>query len=121
MNSYWPWWAGALGLALATINYTVTTDRSFGVSAAWERVLQWRAERRVERLNAQLADERVLAEALAAATAEQFGARPAATAAGRTAYGDVPAPDRDARPVVDARASVASRLPAPVVSQAALL
>ena len=81
MSNYWPWWAGALGLAVVTINYTVTTDRSFGVSSAWERVLQWRAERRVERMEAQFTDDRQLAEALASATAEHFGPRAGAPTA----------------------------------------
>ena len=76
MSNYWPWWAGAVGLAVATINYTITNDRSLGVSAAWERVLHWREERRIEQLEAQFADDRVLADALVAATAEQFGTSP---------------------------------------------
>jgi uncharacterized membrane protein YedE/YeeE len=125
MNGYWPWWAGAVGLALTTINYTVTTDRSFGVSGSWDRVLHWRTERRVERLNAQFnaqfTDDRVLADALAAATAEQFGARPAAPTPRYAAHGDAQTPGQDARPTADARASVANLLPAPLVSQAALL
>lgn len=79
MSGYWPWWAGAVGLALVTISYTIAADRSFGVSSAWDRVLRWREERRVERLDAQFAaDGRALAEALAAATAEHFGTGPAA-------------------------------------------
>ncbi|NMI00901.1 transporter, partial [Pseudonocardia sp. K10HN5] len=76
MSNYWPWWAGAIGLALVTINYTLTTDRSFGVSSAWDRVLHWREERDLERVEAQFADDRALADALAAATAEQFGTHP---------------------------------------------
>jgi hypothetical protein len=121
MNGYWPWWAGAVGLALVTINYTVTTDRSLGVSSAWDRVLHWRAERRVERLNAQFTDDRVLADALAAATAEQFGARPAAPTPRYAAHGDAQTPGEDVRPTADARSSVANLLPVPLVSQSALL
>jgi Predicted transporter component len=67
MSNYWPWWAGALGLALATINYTLATDRSFGVSGAWDRVLHWRKERELQRQRAQDdIDQRSLVEALAA-------------------------------------------------------
>jgi hypothetical protein len=113
MSDYWPWWAGAIGLALITINYTVTTDRSFGVSGAWDRILHWRAERRVERLNEQVTDDRVLVEALAAATAQQFGTAPVRNQDLRPRP-EAPAP-------APARASVASLLPAPLVSQAALL
>lgn len=69
MSTYWPWWAGAIGLALVTIGYTLAADRSFGVSGAWDRVLHWRRESQVERLRAQ--DERVLVDALAATSAAQ--------------------------------------------------
>ncbi|MCW3819828.1 YeeE/YedE family protein [Micromonospora sp. DR5-3] len=117
MTEYWPWWAGAAGLALTTINYAVTTDRSFGVSGAWDRVLHWRAERRVERVNAQFADERVLTEALVAATADQFGAGSAAPAL----HLDTRTPGQDARPPAAASSSLARLLPAPLVSQVALL
>ncbi|MFC4150057.1 YeeE/YedE family protein [Micromonospora mangrovi] len=118
MSDYWPWWAGAAGLALTTVNYAVTTDRSFGVSGAWDRVLHWRTERRVERLNARVTDDQVLVEALAAATVAQFGTAAPAPAGGRN-------PHPVARPVQpDAPASAPSTaglLPAPLLSQAALL
>ncbi|MFI6263169.1 YeeE/YedE thiosulfate transporter family protein [Micromonospora sp. NPDC051006] len=121
MTGYWPWWAGAAGLALTTINYAVTTDRSFGVSGAWDRVLHWRAERRVERVNAQFADERVLADALAVATADHFGAGSPAPAAPRAPHGDARTPEQAVRPPTAVSSSMASMLPAPLVSQAALL
>ena len=28
MSAYWPWWAGAIGLAAVTIFFTVTTGRT---------------------------------------------------------------------------------------------
>ena len=117
MNGYWHWWVCAIGLALATINYTVTTDRSLGVSSAWDRVLHWRTERRVERLNAQFTDERVLADALAAATAEQFGTRPPAP----TPHHAAQTPGQDPWPAADPKTPVANLLPLPLASQAALL
>lgn len=113
--SYWPWWAGAIGLALVTIAFTLATDRTLGVSGAWERVLHWREERNRERLEARFADSRVLADALAAATAEEFGTRHPMPAA------------PDARPIAPTaetaptEAPQAPRRPAPVVTQAALL
>lgn len=121
MTEYWPWWAGAAGLALTTINYAVTTDRSFGISGAWDRVLHWRAERRVERVNAQFADERVLIEALAAATADQCGAGSAAPAARHAPHDGVRTPRQDGQPPATASSVLASRLPAPLISQVALL
>ncbi|MFY1671411.1 YeeE/YedE thiosulfate transporter family protein [Plantactinospora sp. WMMB334] len=133
MSDYWPWWAGALGLALVTINYTVSTDRSFGVSSAWERVLHWRSERRVERMEAQFTDDRALAEALVAATAEHFGSRTGGPAASATAVADGTVADatvagaQPATPVGEPATSTpastasASPRPAPLVTQAALL
>jgi hypothetical protein len=121
MTEYWPWWAGAVGLALTAINYAVTTDRSFGVSGAWDRVLNWRAERRVERVNAQFADEAVLTAALAAATADQFGAGPAAPATHPAPHGDARTPGQVTQPPAAGNSAMASRLPAPLISQVALL
>ncbi|AVT37819.1 YeeE/YedE family protein [Plantactinospora sp. BB1] len=126
MSNYWPWWAGAVGLAVVTINYTVSTDRSFGVSSAWERVLHWREERRAERMDAQFADERALTEALAAATAAHFGTRAGAPT---PPYAGVVEPETAARgvepptgtPSATAPDATASPRPAPLVSQAALL
>ncbi|HEY2762475.1 MAG TPA: YeeE/YedE thiosulfate transporter family protein [Pseudonocardiaceae bacterium] len=123
MSNYWPWWAGAIGLALVTINYTITTDRSLGVSAAWDRVLHWRAERRVEQLDAEFADDRALVEAFAAATAEHFGTpgAPPPEAALDDPWGDAPTPGEDIEPAADEAASVAGLRPAPLVTHAALL
>lgn len=144
MSTYWPWWAGALGLALITIVHTIATDRSLGVSSAWDRVLHWRRERRIERMEDEFTDERALADALAAATAEHFG--PAPTAApgspqapyGQAPYGQAPyeqapyehapyAPYEEERPPVtydeppSESSSAAGLRPAPLITQAALL
>jgi uncharacterized membrane protein YedE/YeeE len=111
MKDYWPWWTGALALAFIIINYTLASGRSFGVSTAWDRVLHWRAERRVERQNAEFADDRALAEALTAATAQHFGTVPAA------------APPFASTPAASASgaAGTAASRPVPVAAQAALL
>lgn len=112
MTTYWPWWAGAIGLALVTINYTLITDRSFGVSSAWDRVLHWRAERRFEKQEAEFADNsRELEEAFAAATAAEFGTHPGVSFPAEATRDN----DPDIPPV-------AERVrPAPLVTQAALL
>ncbi|MBO0855513.1 MAG: YeeE/YedE family protein [Nocardia sp.] len=112
MSTYWPWWAGAIGLALVTVVYTLTTDRSLGVSSAWDRVVHWRAERDVELSEAQFADDEALAAALAAATAEHFRTReaPAAQPVPRE-----PSPDTASSP------AAAPPRPLPVVASAALL
>jgi hypothetical protein len=69
VSSYWPWWAGAVALAVVMVNFTLTTDRSFGVSSAWERVAHWRKERELDRRRDAEAniDQDMLIEALAAA------------------------------------------------------
>ena len=121
MSNYWPWWAGAIGLALVTINYTLTTDRSLGVSAAWDRVLHWRAERRLEVLDAQFADDRALVDAFAAATAEHFGTGPGALAPPDAAYSDTQRRGPDLEQTGVDEVPVTSLRPAPLVTQAALL
>ncbi|MFD7865755.1 YeeE/YedE family protein [Streptomyces sp. NPDC057682] len=113
MSGYWPWWAGAAGLALVTVNYALTTDRSFGVSSAWDRVLHWRRERRLERMDEEFADEKALTAALAAATAEHFGTGPAGPVA--------PPPPSVTGPTVQQEAPMPERTPAPLFTHAALL
>ncbi|MFM9441877.1 YeeE/YedE family protein [Streptomyces acidiscabies] len=110
MTAYWPWWAGAVALAVLTISHALATDRSFGVSGAWERVLHWRREAEVERVEARFADERVLAAALGAATAEHFGTAPVSATPEPPAPTAVP--DKDGR---------RPPRPAPLVTQAVLL
>ncbi|AJC60482.1 YeeE/YedE thiosulfate transporter family protein [Streptomyces sp. 769] len=121
MSTYWPWWAGAVGLALVTINHTLITDRSLGVSAAWDRVLHWRRERRLERMDEEFTDDQALAEALAAATAEHFGTGTGASAVAQEPYGKSQPLEADAEPAASERPSATSLRPAPLVTQAALL
>jgi uncharacterized protein len=111
VSAYWPWWAGAIGLALVTVGYTRATGRFLGVSGMWDRLLHWREERQLEQFDAQFADDRELEAALAAATAEEFG-----TAA--------PAPGRHELRVEESelpREHVAAARPVPLVIQTALL
>ncbi|MDA3625998.1 YeeE/YedE thiosulfate transporter family protein [Saccharopolyspora oryzae] len=121
MSTYWPWWAGAIGLALVTINYTLITDRSFGVSSAWDRVLHWRAERRIERQEAQFADDRALEEAFAAATAAEFGTSPGAPARPDAMLGDTQPHAAAVEPTADETGTTTRVRSAPLVTQAALL
>ncbi|MGW2939167.1 YeeE/YedE family protein [Streptomyces sp. NPDC001156] len=121
MSSYWPWWAGAVGLALVTINYTLTTDRSFGVSSAWDRVLHWHRERLLERTEEEFEDDRALADALTAATAEHFGSGPGAAAMSQAPYGGTQALDPAVEPAAGDGPSATSLRPVPLVTQAALL
>ncbi|WP_307082670.1 YeeE/YedE family protein [Streptomyces canus] len=124
MSTYWPWWAGAVGLALVTINHTLIGDRSLGVSAAWDRVLHWRRERRLERMDEEFTDDRALAEALAAATAEHFGTGTgtgASTVPQQIPYGNSQPLEAEAESAVSERPAATSLRPAPLVTEAALL
>lgn len=119
MSSYWPWWAGAVGLALITINYTLTTDRSFGVSGAWRRVVSWRHEREAARLDAGL-DEDVLVAALSAGPAGPGRTVGAAATAG-SATATAPAHDVSTPPGGPAEPDPVLPRRAPLVTQVALL
>jgi hypothetical protein len=121
MSTYWPWWAGAIGLALVTINYTLTTDRSFGVSSAWDRVLHWRSERHLERMEEEFTDDRALADALAAATAEHFGTGPGAPASPQVPREETRPLEPDVEPTAGESPSATSLRPVPLFTQAALL
>jgi uncharacterized protein len=87
--NYWPWWAGALGLAAVTIGHYLLIGTSFGVSGAMERLLFWRQEREVEKADA-LLETFDFDAALAAASFEAFGgaAAPAANLRQQTAGQD---------------------------------
>ncbi|MGW5821316.1 YeeE/YedE family protein [Streptomyces noursei] len=121
MSAYWPWWAGAIGLALITVNHTLITDRSLGVSAAWDRVLHWRRERQLERMDEEFADDQALAEALAAATAEHFGAGTGMSTVPQEPYEKSQPLEANAEPAASERPAATSLRPAPLVTQAALL
>ncbi|WP_055528829.1 YeeE/YedE family protein [Streptomyces graminilatus] len=144
MSTYWPWWAGAIGLAVLTVGYTLAAERSFGVSGAWDRVLHWRRERELERaeeeFEEQFADERDFAAALAKAGTDHFAtlapemAPPAPSAPPVRSHTESPSGppvqqpssglDDASRvtevPVAEAPLAAPQR-PAPLVSQAALL
>jgi uncharacterized protein len=121
MSPYWPWWAGAIGLALITINHTLITDRSLGVSAAWDRVLHWRREHQLERMDEEFADDQALAEALAAATAEHFGTGTGTPTVPQVPYEKSQPLEADAESAASERPAATSLRPAPLVTQAALL
>ena len=121
MSSYWPWWAGAVGLALVTIAYTLATDRSLGVSSAWDRVLHWQSERHLERMEEEFTDDRALAEALAAATAEHFGTVPDTPTSPHSPSEETQLSAPDVEPTTGESPSATSLRPVPVVTQAALL
>lgn len=49
MAEYWPWWAGALGLAASALSHLFLLRRPLGVSGAYARVLDLTRERALER------------------------------------------------------------------------
>lgn len=48
MAEYWPWWAGALGLAAAALSHLFLLRKPLGVSGAYARVLDLGRERALE-------------------------------------------------------------------------
>lgn len=112
MSTYWPWWEGAVALALITLTHTLASGRFLGVSTAWDRVVHWRTERRLERAESQFTNEHTLTEALAAATPAEL------THHGSSGHTDValaePPDDEPPR-------NPAPRRPTPVLTQAAFL
>ncbi len=44
-SAYWPWWAGALGLAAAALSHLFLLRRPMGVSSVYARLLALREER----------------------------------------------------------------------------
>ena len=120
MTPYWPWWAGAVALAALTVGYTLATDRSFGVSGAWDRVLHWRRERELERADEEFADERALTAALVQAGADHFAALPAEPALPRQSPGEPPS-GPPVEPSAAEAPAVTLQRPAPLATQAALL
>ncbi|MDX3690159.1 YeeE/YedE thiosulfate transporter family protein [Streptomyces europaeiscabiei] len=125
MSTYWPWWAGALGLAALTVGYTLATDRSFGVSGAWDRVLHWRRERELERTEEEFADERALTAALVKASADHFATLPAEPPLRHQSHGEPssgpPVEPSAASTSAASTSAVTRQRPAPLATQAALL
>lgn len=117
--NYWPWWAGALGLAAVAVGYWLVVGRTIGVSGAWDRVLHWREEREAELADAQF-DDAAFEAALAAATAEEFGTQTSAVGT-VTEAPPAPPPVRVAAPPAPPPAPAAPSGPVPLVAHAALL
>jgi hypothetical protein len=78
-SGYWPWWLGAVSLAIVTVGSCIVARRPLGVSGIVARFVDLRAELRAERQRRAMAENDAALEAmLLAATAEAFG--PAAAA-----------------------------------------
>jgi uncharacterized protein len=94
---YWPWWLGALVLAALVLVYWKVNRRYFGVSGIFAKVLNWREERKNDRLaESYVAEQAAWEEALIAETKKEFGdfkLEPPASGAGEKAAGE----DADSR------------------------
>lgn len=64
LNGRWPFWLGALALAVTAVGYAASLGRLMGVSGMYERLLNARAELSTEREERAFRDRTVLAEAL---------------------------------------------------------
>lgn len=83
-GQFWPWWLGAVSLALVTVGCCVVARRPLGVSGILARFVSLRDELEAERRRRVMdANAAALEAALLAATAEAFGpAAPGAPAPG---------------------------------------
>ena len=64
LNGRWPFWLGALALAVVAVGYAATLGRLLGVSGIYERLLNARDELAAEREERAFRDRAVLEEAL---------------------------------------------------------
>jgi uncharacterized protein len=69
LNGRWPFWLGAIALALVAVGYAAALGRLLGVSGIYERLLSARLELATEREERAFRDQAVLAEALRRETA----------------------------------------------------
>jgi hypothetical protein len=64
LNGQWPFWLGALALAVTAVGYAASLGRLMGVSGMYERLLNARVELSTEREERAFQDRTILAEAL---------------------------------------------------------
>lgn len=74
-SHYWEWWIGALALGGITVLFWLVIHSPLGVSSSWHRIVTWREERNLHKLNqpAQAANLDKIHQAILSATLEQFG------------------------------------------------
>ncbi len=117
MSGFWPAWVGGVGLATVAVGYHLASGRTVGVSGAWDRILHWREERRVELADEQF-DEAAFMAALEAASREEFGESGGEGGSVATAVlveAEAPSPGPSKKRVPHASG------PTPLVAQAAFL
>ena len=73
LHEPWPWWLGAIALAVVAVGFTGVLRRPFGVSGIFAKMLDPIRELQRDRTRAALADSARLRAALEAATAKHFG------------------------------------------------
>lgn len=95
MIEYWPWWLGAIGLAVLALVFQFFLGRPLGVSGSWQRIARWREFRKIEKAEARFADaDDDMDDAFLQATLEAFGS---------TADGDA-LPDAGTQPATPTKA-----------------
>lgn len=80
MFEYVPWWAGSLGLATVGLGSAWGLRRTLGVSGSVTKVLEWKADRERQKMEANFnaMDDAQVRAAMLAATAAEFGIQPEA-------------------------------------------
>jgi len=100
LNGRWPFWLGAMALAITAVGYAATLGRLLGVSGMYERLVNSRAELATDREERAFADRAVLAEALHRETLLELQRQ------------GLPAPERTSpEALAPARPEVAPRVP----------
>ena len=119
METYWPWWAGALGLGTVAIGYCSAARVPLGVSGLLDRVIHWRESAAIdESYKAMEREEAELSAMLLEATRAEVLAQVEAGTLDRSAL-DAPALQSSALVPAECDASVVT--PAPVWLQAGFL
>jgi len=73
-SDYWPWWLGAICMAVPVVGVWWTTGRPLGAAGIWSRALSPKLQKLLSEAEAPFAnDPKALKQALLAATAEEFG------------------------------------------------
>lgn len=74
MIEYWSWWKGALALGGTTVMFVLLLDRMLGVSGSWAVIVNWREERKRQKLASGFhAHAATVENVLLAATLAEFG------------------------------------------------
>lgn len=74
MSEFLPWWATSILLAIITLGFYLTNNRTLGVSGSWTRIVQFKSDKDLAEAQNSFAERpKMFEDALMAATIEHFG------------------------------------------------